>query len=116
MPVSIQWLAAPPSPASGTNLPVVALLSTIHPLPLSTVIGSETAGSFTGVQFDTWSGTYDAWIQATAAQAYADGLNVCYIDTRDALGNDASDYHDAIHPNQTGYGLMAAKIVGSFPK
>lgn len=71
--------------------------------------------------------TYQGYIQSIVTNLASDGLNVAYIDTAAALlnsptcgnGNQAQMfavcYADTVHPNNTGHGLMATTVAGSYP-
>ena len=59
---------------------------------------------------DTNTGALDAAAQSVAGTLSADGLDVEYVDTRDAV-NPFSDMADGVHPNAVGHANLAAAFL-----
>jgi lysophospholipase L1-like esterase len=110
--VSVNWVAA--APVSST---------TLNPYVLSVSPNQQNTGS----AGSPYVATYQGFIQTIDTNLAADGLNVVYVDTSNALLNSpscgngsqatmfATCYADTIHPNNTGHMVMANTILSAAP-
>ena len=101
-PVSVCGVGVAPASASQLNPPVIAV-------SINHRIGSSSS-------LDYLVPTYNGYGQAIVAQGIADGWNIVYADTYDALGTTTANFAgDGLHPSDTGHLLMYQAIRAAAP-